>query len=791
MTLRERLSSIGLAFRGKLPTKEVIKEVQAEQKSVLGGYIDLFKNSGLVTESRVSDKLLAANQGWVYRNNDVIAKEVATIEFELFTTRIVGQEIVFNPITTHPLLDALDRFNEFTDASSGFYITQSHRKLAGDAFWYIEGSGPNIKGIYPLQPDKVELGFGDPSYGQAIINMYKFRSTINGQQVEEDYKPEEIIHFKIPNPANPYRGKSAVEAAAEAIDTDSYAIEANKALFKRGLITNFVLATEGKLSPEQVQQLKADLNSNYSGVGNAYRAMILSGGLTPHSIQLSNKDMEFIEQQRWLRDKIMSIFGNNRAVLGITEDVNRANAEASIIVWKQTTVKAEMKAITDTLNEFLVPRFGTNLILGFKDPVPEDRKVKIEEAKALTEAKIITQNEARDMLGYKPVKDEGADILNRPMPELQPKEPEIPKSVQNVSYKHLLRRSGLYMQREQKMELLEAARPIAKRIIKQRRKQDTVEPREHVLFTNDKVWEFHDKQVAVVEAQEQRFHNKLEQFIQGLVERALLQVPEEVAAMQRKALMNEQDEVVRAMIDFTPLLHEVAIVAGQQALQLINDDKPYISMDLRSTIERSVRKFAQSMIETDKNKIIDMIAQGIAKGESIPTIRRNIQKEFVQFSKSQAERITRTEVIRASNFGSLDAWQHSDVVVGKQWLTARDDRVEALCASMNGKIIPLKTNFFDKGEEVTIGDHTHKFDYGSIKVPPPHPNCRCTLLPVLQTQRDFIPEEPKDFADKQHIKELEEQIDKRTKAYRDLKDKSLDDKAYINALENLHGMNDE
>src|SRR5687768_7933861 len=115
MTLKERLSTIGQVF-SKPKTIEIVKEVKVQEKTVLGGFIDFYQ-TGLSDETRISKKLIAANTGWVYRNTDVIAKEVSTIEFELFSVRTVGDEIVFNPIMQHPILDLLDRFNEFTTAS--------------------------------------------------------------------------------------------------------------------------------------------------------------------------------------------------------------------------------------------------------------------------------------------------------------------------------------------------------------------------------------------------------------------------------------------------------------------------------------------------------------------------------------------------------------------------------------------------------------------------------------------------------------------------------------------------
>lgn len=785
MTLLEKLRTIGRGWIAEPDIKQTPK-----QKSVLGGYVDLFQNNALVTNTKASDKLLGANTGWVYRNNDVIAKEVANIEFELFTTRVVGKEIIFDPILQHPILDSLDRFNEFTAASDGFYLTQSHRKLTGDAFWYVDGQNTQVNGIYLLQPDKVTLELGKPVAGQKIINKYVYEDNVNGDKIKETYDADEIVHFKIPNPNNPYRGKSAVEAAAESIDTDNYAVEANKGLFKRGLITNFVLSTENKLTNEQLSQLRAELRANYGGAANAYKAMILSGGLKPETIQMSNKDVEFIKQQEWLRDKIMSIFGNNRAVLGITDDVNRANAEATILAWKRTTVKSEMKAITDTLNEFFVPRFGTNLIIGFKDPVPEDREGKISESTQLVDKKIITQNEARELLGYDPIKDPDADLLNKPVPETVA--PQVPKSIQNVNYTKVLRKLGVYEKVVQAEKLKEAAIPIAKKIIGARTKKEApVEVREHPTFTNDKVWGFHRKQIHIVEAQEEIFREKVERFINRVVERAIDQVPDEIALIQKKALFDEEGLVTQATVDFTPILNEVLILSGQQALKFIDSDDLYLAFDVRKVIEENVRKFAKSMLETDRDKIVEIIADGLSGGDSVNRIRNNIVDTFDEFSKVQAERITRTEVIRASNIGAEDAWRQSGVVTGKQWLTALDDRVDPLCEYMNGKIVSLSKSYFRKGEVLEVNGHKADFSYGAVKEPPLHPNCRCTLLPVLVGQNGFDADTFLKISGLENDKQLlESKIDKRTKAYKNLKAKNLELENYVKELEEIVGEED-
>lgn len=673
----------------------------------MGGFLE-FGGNELTTETTVSGKLLAANKGWVYRNNDVIAKEVANIEFELFRMNLKGGEIVYDPIIQHPLLDILDQFNEFTSSSDGFYITQSHRKLAGDAFWFVDGQGTNIKGIYLLQPDKVTINLGKIAGNNKVIESYTYKDTIKGEQVEVTYAPEDIIHFKIPNPANYYRGKSTVEAAAEAIDTDSMAIEANMKLFERGLIANFMLSTEKSLTQDQLKQLHTEFRNTYGGVKNAYKVPILSGGIKSENLQMSNRDAQYLEQQEWLRDKITSIFGNNKAVLGITTDVNRANAEATILQWKQTTIRSEMKEITDTLNEFLVPRFGKNLVLGFTDLVQEDETEKIDLAVKKKNADIISINEAREELGLDPI--DGGDEHNFQRNERQTAN-EVPKAIKYIKLNKYLRRGGIFEKQAEQKKTLEEARRVATKMVKARRKNET-KPVEQL----DKYGRYIKKQLKIADSQYERFLDAVQSFLNKVVDKAIENIPAEVQQMQKKQLLNVDDTVTEAVFDLAPYLQDVAKQAGGEALALINENAPGRIIDPTSQIEANVRKFSKSMVTTAEGKMIDIITAGVKNGNGAQKISQSIRKEMPSFTKTQSDRIARTELLRASNLASQQAWEESGVVSGKEW-DARFDADE-ICKQYDGEIVQINKNFYQE----------EKFANGN---PPIHPNCRCVLLPVL------------------------------------------------------------
>lgn len=399
---------IKLPIIGEVVTgRDIIRGDSVETKlfEPLGGFLDYGRNR-LSSDTTVSTKVLLANKGWVYRNNDAIAKEISKIDFELFTIGISGGEIVYNQIMTHPLLDLLDHPNPETTKSDAVYTLQSHRKLSGDAFWVkIRRNGGTVS-LRTLPPDKITLNLRPPTPEQPIaVESYSYRDTIAGEKIDVVYAPEDIIHFKTPNPSNPFRGYGAVEAAAETIDLDNLTSETTKKFFQNGAITNFVLSTESKINDDQLKRLQAELRAQYGGASKAYQTMILSGGLKPVDVSYSNKDQEFLGQLEWYRDKIMYLFGNTKASLGMIEDVNRSSHAGSIIEWQRNTVLPDMKALVDTLNLTLVPEFGKNLVLGFKDPVPDDRSDDIIEVQALYPIGVLTLNESRELLGLDPLPD--------------------------------------------------------------------------------------------------------------------------------------------------------------------------------------------------------------------------------------------------------------------------------------------------------------------------------------------------------------------------------------------------
>jgi SPP1 gp7 family putative phage head morphogenesis protein len=115
-------------------------------------------------------------------------------------------------------------------------------------------------------------------------------------------------------------------------------------------------------------------------------------------------------------------------------------------------------------------------------------------------------------------------------------------------------------------------------------------------------------------------------------------------------------------------------------------------------------------------KIGNTLADGMLKGDGPYTMARALAKD-INISRVRARVIARTEVARAHNVGLVNTYREAGiegVEVVAEFATAGDDRVCPHCQRLED--ISKKKPFpLDKAE-------------GLIPV---HPNCRCTLIPIV------------------------------------------------------------
>lgn len=145
-------------------------------------------------------------------------------------------------------------------------------------------------------------------------------------------------------------------------------------------------------------------------------------------------------------------------------------------------------------------------------------------------------------------------------------------------------------------------------------------------------------------------------------------------------------------------------------------------------------KFAKDVNTTTQRVLREQMAEGVSLGEDINALKNRVKEVFEGTEReARAEMIARTESIRAQNAGSVAQWKESGVVEALEWDAAGDGC--EFCLAMDGKVIDFGKDFLRNGETMEgIFGGKYATDYERVGYPPLHPNCRCTVLPVLNEE---------------------------------------------------------
>lgn len=186
--------------------------------------------------------------------------------------------------------------------------------------------------------------------------------------------------------------------------------------------------------------------------------------------------------------------------------------------------------------------------------------------------------------------------------------------------------------------------------------------------------------------------------------------------------------------------------------------------DIRNVIAEEwyndyVMPFARFLGEDTQGELSELLQLGMHEGWSIPKMEKHFKELYDTWEgdrywpeiresyreayesgkitqsrwdwysgarRNRAEMIARSETIRASNRGANELYRGWGVNL-KEWYVSRDDRTCPLCWAMDGTVIDINGNFWNKGDTMSVQGEdrtlTLKFDYEDVKTPPLHPNC--------------------------------------------------------------------
>ncbi len=319
--------------------------------------------------------------------------------------RLVSEGVGSAPVTASDA-DAL-RLVAAKSGGQGLVETMAMQLLLhGNAFVQVL-TGPDgpPRELFALRPERVTIE--TDARGWPASFLYRAGDAVTRLPAEDAQGRLAVIHVKMVHPLDDHYGLGCLGAAAGAIAIHNAATRWNKALLDNAARPSGALVYEpgeagAVLAQEQFDRLRAELDSSFSGAGNAGRPMLLEGGLKWQALSMTPADMDFVGLKAAAAREIALAFGVPPMLLGLPGDAAYANyREANKALWRLGILPIA-QVILDGLAQGLRPHFPALTMAVDLDRVTalsEDRERLWAQVSA---ADFLSNEEKRAMLGIMP-----------------------------------------------------------------------------------------------------------------------------------------------------------------------------------------------------------------------------------------------------------------------------------------------------------------------------------------------------------------------------------------------------
>ncbi len=354
----------------KIAGKSFVPSLAAIDARLAGG------SANIIHDYRDKQSQLEANLGWVAAANEAIVQRIQSVQIRLYLKHPDGtREEVFD----HDLLDlikspsAVHRYGQFAD------LHHTYVNLTGEGYiLMLDRNGQPMepsKGRLPaslhiLPAHMTDLKLDKTNYYQSIVRC-------NGNE----YPINTVIRDFLPDPLDPYRGRSVISQGATTIDTDQQMKSWNRNVFANDARPGMVFTTNEELSEEAYERLDQQIKDQHAGTANAYKPLLLeNGSVQPY--MLNQRDLDFLSSRAFSRDEILAMMRVSPAMLGMVENVNKANNEAALQIHDVIHTIPKLTRKVELLNAVLVTPYDRKYEYGFESPVGEDQAAKLAESSA-------------------------------------------------------------------------------------------------------------------------------------------------------------------------------------------------------------------------------------------------------------------------------------------------------------------------------------------------------------------------------------------------------------------------
>jgi len=228
--------------------------------------------------------------------------------------------------------------------------------------------------MWPVRPDRLEP-VPDPDN---FLSGYIYYGPQGEQIPLETWECIGPPSLAFPNPEDPYHGLSPVASVLTAIRNAQYAGQWSMNYFANNATPGGIIEVPGNWNDGEWDTFVDSWRESHRGVSAAGVVATLENGAKWNNVTQTMHDMQFAELRQVSRNEIRSAWRMHSSMLGLVEDVNRANAETAQEDFARWLVTDRLDRIKDVLNHQYLSLWGAQNVelyeFDYEDPVPDNRE---------------------------------------------------------------------------------------------------------------------------------------------------------------------------------------------------------------------------------------------------------------------------------------------------------------------------------------------------------------------------------------------------------------------------------
>lgn len=569
-----------------------------------------------------------------------------------------------------PLQKLLTRPNPWQGWGSFMETSVTYQYLHGNC--YVEAVSANNrvpKELYSLRPDRIKIVPGD-----SVNPIKAYNYTIGGSEIP--FTPEEILHIKFINPLDDWYGMPPLLAGAKSVDTDNQGRTWNMSLLSNSARPPGVLEIEENVRPENRTQLREEFEEQYAGAKRAGRPLLLEGGAKWKNTGLSPTDMDWVAGSAKTAREISTVLNVPPELIGDSANRTYSNYKEARLAFYTETVLPYMDFWKDELNNWLSPKFGKEYYVAYDknniEALHEERQVVWDRAYRGFTTGLLTQNEARQLVGHNSVR--GGDTFFMPM-NIIPSMAYEEKSF-NINTENQKTNYWKYIDRS-RQGWIKKIRELAGKLF--------IEEKENVLEHIQRGGKTPEDVI------------KKEDWLK-FYETLYLTIGEEYAK--------------RTLENF-----------NQPKMLVKQAEEEWGSDYILRWLKHEAGKKIKHITETTLDSIREILTRGEKEGWGIAEYVKEIDNLYLEnIIPHRSEVIARTEVISASNMGSYAGAHSLGYPMEKTWISTRDARTRDDHTEADGQTVDIDEPFEVGGEQLIFPGDTSLGASAENTI-----HCRCTL----------------------------------------------------------------